>query len=113
MGTEPPGPLWSVRARDQLRAIADYYVEHATADAALRVLGGIRTKAEEVARFPTSGSLVEGLDGTYRRARAGSYHLLYRIGQDGRTVRILALRHVRQRPLPGGAIQALDRTDVL
>ena len=113
MGTEPAHLEWSVRARDQLREIADYYVEHASAEVARRLLETIRAKAEEVAQFPTSGALIEGLDGTYRRARAGtSYHLLYRVTPDSHAVRILALRHVRQRPLRERAIEALDRPDV-
>ena len=99
---------WSERARDQLLEIVDYYTEHASPRAAERVLQQIELKAQELARFPSSGSAVEGLDTSYRRSRAGSYTLLYRALPDRAVIRILSVRHGRRRPLSAEEISALD-----
>jgi plasmid stabilization system protein ParE len=99
---------WSERARSQLLEIADYYTAHASRRAAESVLRQIEVKAQELAQFPFSGAPVEGLDSTYRRARAGAYTLLYRVLTEGAVVRIFAVRHGRRRPLSAEEIAALE-----
>jgi len=101
---------WSDRARRQLLEILDYYLEHASAAAAERVLWQIEGRARELAQHPLSGVAVDGLDGTYRRDRTGSYALLYRVLREDDSVRILSVRHGRRKPLSSGEIAELDES---
>lgn len=99
---------WSDRARDQLLQVLSYYGEHASTAVARRVLGQIQTRAEELAQFPLSGVAIEGLDQTFRRATAGSRLLRYRVLTEQHTLRVLAVRHSRRRPLSAANVEALD-----
>ena len=95
---------WSGRARQQLREILDYYLEHTSTAASERVLRGIDAKARELVRFPLSGVAVEGLDGTYRRDRAGAFIVLCRVLSEAGVIRMLSVRRGRRRPLRVGEI---------
>jgi plasmid stabilization system protein ParE len=107
-----PGPderlEWSLRAQAHLQEVLAYYLEHATAEAAGRVLRQIETRAFRLAEFPQLGEAIPNMDPSYRRSHVANYTVLYRVVPERSVVRVFAVRHSRRRPLSPAEIAALD-----
>lgn len=98
---------WSQLALDQFDELLSYLRQRNPA-AARRVGRAIINVVDQIGLFPEAHRAVAGLPPTYREAFVKNYRLLYRLIDDER-VRLISIRHTRQRPLTPDEILELER----
>jgi len=98
---------WSQLALDQFDELLDYLRQHSPA-AARRVGQAILDTVERIGLFPKAHRAVPGLPPFYREAFVENRRLLYRLVNDEH-IRLISIRHVRQRPLTPSEIIELER----
>ncbi|MDH3770336.1 MAG: type II toxin-antitoxin system RelE/ParE family toxin [Nitrospirota bacterium] len=78
--------VWSVVARDDLKALVDYI--KADSPGYARTFGWhIQQRVGQLQHFPESGRKVpEDASGTYRELIAGNYRVVYRVDNDKVTI---------------------------
>ena len=104
----PPRKIeWSQLALDQFDELLDYLRQHNPA-AAQRVGQAIIDTVERIGLFPKAHRIVLGLPPVYHEAFVENYRLLYRLIND-KQVRLISVRHTRQRPLTPGEVIELER----
>jgi plasmid stabilization system protein ParE len=88
---------WSAPALKQFDQIITY-LEERNPSAARRIGQAIFSKVEFIGQFPQAHRQILGLPSNYREAFVENYRLLYSLtGSD--KIRLLSIRHTRQRPL--------------
>jgi toxin ParE1/3/4 len=96
--------LWSDSALERITEFLDFIAEDNPA-AAKRVIENLRLRVGNLAEQPRLGRpLSEGIDPDLRRLVVGKYVVVYKIQETRRLIDILAVRHSRERPLPGEAV---------
>ena len=88
---------WSQLALDQLDELLTY-LRHRNPGVARRVGRAILNKIDHIELFPEAQRVIPGLPPAFREVFVGNYRLLYRLVGNDR-VRVLSIRHMRQRPL--------------
>ena len=70
-------------AEDDLKTIADYLTEHASAETARKVLGKVLDRIAGLHTMPLRGSVPNELEGArargYRQFVSGTYRIVYRV----------------------------------
>ncbi|MGB0386925.1 MAG: type II toxin-antitoxin system RelE/ParE family toxin [Ardenticatenaceae bacterium] len=74
---------------------------------ARRVGRAILAKVDHIQQFPYAQRVAPGLPSIFREAFVKNYRLLYRLVGDDQ-IRLLSIRHVRQRPLTPSEIMNLE-----
>lgn len=90
--------VYSLEARADLLAIADYIANHASHAIAEKFLGRIRNSIESMALLPGSRPLVPELGVDLRRLVVGRYLIFYRFDDD--TIFIVRILHGARLILP-------------
>jgi len=98
---------WSTLAVKQFDQLINYLQER-NPSVARRTGVAIFAKLEYLAQFPEAHRQIAGLPAAYREALVENYRLLYSlVGND--QIRLISIRHVRQRPLsPPEILNLLD-----
>jgi len=103
----PPRKVeWSQLALDQFDELLSYLRQHSPT-AARRVGQAIINVVERISLFPKAHRVVPGLPPFYREAFVENYRLLYHLVNDEH-IRLISIRHTRQRPLTPGEIIELE-----
>jgi plasmid stabilization system protein ParE len=97
---------WSQLALDNLDGILSYWREKAP-DVGWRIGQAIFAKVDMIGECPEASRPVAGLSRAYREAFVEQYRILYRIVTPDR-VRLICIRHGRQKPLTPDEIIALQ-----
>jgi addiction module RelE/StbE family toxin len=93
--------LWSDSALERASELFDFIAEKNPA-AAKRVIEDLFDRAEALSKHPRLGRrLSEHMDASVRRLVLGDYIVVYQIEELSRLVTVLAIRHFRERYLPG------------
>jgi toxin ParE1/3/4 len=93
--------LWSDSALERVAVFLDFIAEE-NPPAARRVIEDLFRRTEILAEQPRLGRpLTDDIHSDLRRLVIGKYVLVYRILETQRTITILAIRHSRERSLPG------------
>ena len=97
---------WSQLAVEQFNDTLNY-LRRRNPVLARRVGRAILAKVDQIQRFPYAQRVAPGLPSIFREAFVKNYRLLYRLVGDDK-IRVLSVRHVRQRPLTPSEIMDLE-----
>jgi toxin ParE1/3/4 len=93
--------LWSDSAQERITKIFDFIAEK-NPTVARRVVEDLLDRVEALAAHPRLGRpLSDEMEVDLRRLVLGDYVIVYRLQETRQTVLIIAVRHHRERSLPG------------
>jgi addiction module RelE/StbE family toxin len=92
---------WSEFALGRAAELFDFIAEENPA-AARRVIQDLLDRVQALSDHPQLGRrLSDDVDASLRRLVVGSYIVAYQVEEGSQTINIVAVRHFRQRALPG------------
>jgi len=93
--------VWSESALERITEFLDFIAEENPASAR-RVIQDLFARVQVLADHPRLGRLLSAdVDADLRRLVVGDYIAVYRIQESRKIISIVAVRHSRQRSLPG------------
>jgi addiction module RelE/StbE family toxin len=93
--------FWSESALERAEELFDFIAEESP-DAARRITDDLFARVENLSEHPKLGRrLSADDDASLRRLVVGSFIVVYQIEARAQTITVVAVRHFRQRSLPG------------